>query len=305
MFFSKIFLLFFIFKITRLFSTLINHILARLFNKKTFWNKYKNSWFAVTGCTDGIGRELSLQIAERGGNLVLISRNEQKLLDLKKEIEQKKVKCSIYVADFADPHLNFSLSENKSNSVIIKEDISVLFNNVGCSSNHAILLAEEDRINEIININNLNTVKLTQVLAKNMMLKRKGAIINIGSMLGNIPSPLLSVYAASKAFLKHFSHSLHYELLGYNVHVELIETALVSTKMSKIRKASYFVPSTKTYAKSVLDTIGVYQVNVPYFAHVLNNIIYNVVPEYYLGIIMSIYNNKVMRKAKEKKNKQK
>jgi 17beta-estradiol 17-dehydrogenase / very-long-chain 3-oxoacyl-CoA reductase len=78
----------------------------------------------------------------------------------------------------------------------------------------------------------------------------------MGSFGGLLPTPLLATYSGSKAFLQHWSTALGGELKGTGVDVELVLSYLVTTAMSKIRKTSLFVPSPRTFVKSVLGKVG-------------------------------------------------
>ena len=92
-------------------------------------------------------------------------------------------------------------------------------------------------------------------------------------MLGKLPSALLSVYSASKAFLRNWSVSIGAEVSKDRVHVEHINTLFVQTAMSKIRKPSLTAPTPKTFVKSVLDNCGITHDTTPYMPHAILNYI--------------------------------
>lgn len=112
-----------------------------------------------------------------------------------------------------------------------------------------------------------------------MIRKKGGFILNVGSMAGMIPSPLLSTYAASKAFLKSFSLGLSYELASANIHVQHINTFFVATAMSKIRKTSWMTPSPHDFVKSVLKQAGSSYDCTPYFSHAILEWVLGWIPE--------------------------
>ena len=84
----------------------------------------------------------------------------------------------------------------------------------------------------------------------------KGLILNVGSFTGDIPTGLLSVYGATKAFLKSFSHALYIEQKSHGIHVQYLNTAFVVTGMSKIKKSTWLVPNPKEYVSFALKNIG-------------------------------------------------
>lgn len=119
----------------------------------------------------------------------------------------------------------------------------------------------------LIQVNISATMRITRVVLKNM--QGKGLVLNVGSLSGQVPSAYLSVYAASKAFLKSWSIALAKEVAGKGIHVEHLNTYFVTTAMSKIRKPSFTTPTPKVYVKSVLKTCGNKIHSIPYPSHAL------------------------------------
>lgn len=266
-------------------------ILSKLWNYK-FWRKIKGKKAIITGASDGIGKELAIQLS-KSLDVILIGRNKEKLEDVKKLC---KGNPEIYIYDFSK-ECDFNMfSEFK--------DIGLLINNVGVSSDHPCYLTEENRIEEIIMVNCLNTVKITKSILKNMTKNRFGYVVNVCSMLGDIPAPLISVYGSSKSFLKSFSEALYYEMQVFNVHVQSMDTAFVKTKMTRIRKSSFFVPSPETYAYSILKSLGCQSFCVPYYPHLIQYTLLNLIPRWIIGNCLLFISNTVRIKALKKKNKE-
>ena len=90
----------------------------------------ENSWAIVTGCTDGIGKGLSLELARRGFNIVLVARNSEKLAEVAKEIQNKhKRQTRVIIFDFSK---ECTLAAYESIAKRVGElDVSILVNNVG------------------------------------------------------------------------------------------------------------------------------------------------------------------------------
>lgn len=146
----------------------------------------------------------------------------------------------------------------KLKALVDSLDVAILINNVGAS--HSIPVpftqTEQSELNSIITINCVATLRVTQLVAAGMVQRKRGLIVTMGSFGGLFPTPLLSTYSGSKAFLQQWSTALGSELAPYNVQVELVQSYLVTSAMSKIRKSSAMVPNPRAFVKSVLGKVG-------------------------------------------------
>ncbi|KAK0121572.1 hypothetical protein ONS95_009861 [Cadophora gregata] len=219
----------------------------------------KGTWAVVTGASDGIGKEYAIQLAQKGFNLVLISRTASKLDTLSTEITQKYAGSQIAVKTLA---MDFSLNKDedyaKLRALIDSLDVGILVNNVGQSHSIPVpfVLTPKDEMKAIIEINCVATLRVTQIVVPGMIQRKRGLILTMGSFGGLLPTPLLATYSGSKAFLQQWSTALGAELAGSGVDVELVLSYLVTTAMSKIRKTSAFIPSPRMFVKSVLSKVG-------------------------------------------------
>ena len=146
----------------------------------------------------------------------------------------------------------------KLKALIDSLDIAILINNVGAS--HFIPVSftqtEPSEVNSIITINCMATLRVTQLAAAGMVQRKRGLIITMGSFGGLFPTPLLATYSGSKAFLQQWSTALGSELAPHNVQVELVQSYLVTSAMSKIRRSSALVPNPRAFVRSVLGKVG-------------------------------------------------
>jgi 17beta-estradiol 17-dehydrogenase / very-long-chain 3-oxoacyl-CoA reductase len=217
----------------------------------------KGTWAVVTGASDGLGKEFATQLAAKGFNLVLVSRTQSKLDALAKELESKfsGLQTKVLAMDFSadNDHDYESLAK-----LIDGLDVGILINNVGQS--HAMptpfLITEKKELQDIVTINCLGTLKVTQIVAPGMQSRKRGLILTMGSFGGWAPMPYLATYSGSKAFLQQWSSALASELKSSNVDVQLCLSYMVTTAMSKIRRTSLFVPNPKQFVRSALDKIG-------------------------------------------------
>ncbi|KAL9019695.1 MAG: hypothetical protein Q9185_003033 [Variospora sp. 1 TL-2023] len=218
-----------------------------------------SSWVIITGASDGIGKEFALQLSRAPFNLLLISRTQSKLDNLAQHIRSANPKISVRTLAF-----DFSTctspdaAQNLQASIAELDDIGVLINNVGKSHDIPVpfISTEADEMRDIITINCHGTLLMTSLVAAKMVAQKRGLILTMGSFGGLMPTPLLATYSGSKAFLQQWSTALASELQPHNVKVELVQSYLVTSGMSKIRKSSLMVPSAKVFVKSVLSSVG-------------------------------------------------
>ncbi|CAF9908539.1 MAG: hypothetical protein GOMPHAMPRED_006190 [Gomphillus americanus] len=217
----------------------------------------RNSWAVVTGATDGIGLEFVNQLANTGYNIVVVSRTKSKL-DLVAEnlaAKHKGISTRSLAIDFS----NAGQSDYAALSSLIQGlDIAVLINNVGRSHDIPVPFAQtpQDEVDAIVNINVHATLRVTSIVLPGMIQRKNGLVLTMGSFGGLIPTPLLATYSGSKAFLQQWSSALGSELSSHGITVELVQSYLVTSAMSKIRKASASIPTPKAFVTATLKSIG-------------------------------------------------
>ncbi|KAI8318242.1 NAD(P)-binding protein [Martensiomyces pterosporus] len=212
-------------------------------------------WAVVTGCTDGIGKELALQLGEKGYNLVLLSRTQNKLDTVRDQLLAMGVEVDAYAVDFSKT--TKEQWDHIQNMVMTKK-IGILVNNVGvCHPTTATFIEESPSVcKQMIDVNIVTMMNMTRYIVPQMRARKNGCILNIGSWTSMRAMPFLSVYAGTKGFVKTFSQSLAYELKPEGITVEHVFSFWVSSKMSGYKTASISIPSAETYVRAVLTHIG-------------------------------------------------
>ena len=234
----------------------------------------KGSWALITGASDGIGKEYALQLSAKGYNTILVSRTKSKLDALSSQIEAAyHTQTRVLAMDFA---ANNDKDYAKLGKIVDELEIGILVNNVGLSHSIPVPFVEtEDKeMRDIITINCMGTLRVTALVAPGMVKRRKGLILTMASFGGVLPTPLLATYSGSKAFLQQWSSALHSELAPSGVHVQLVQSYLVTSAMSKIRRPTFMIPTPRTFVRAALSRIGrgggsqdVLGTSTPYWAH--------------------------------------
>ena len=236
-----------------------------IYQLSTFGTPSK-TYAIITGASDGLGREYALQLSALGFHTLLVSRTASKLSSVASAITSKYPNCIVktHAIDFARAsstdynNLKSAIDDLSSGGGSDGKEVGILINNVGLS--HSIPVPFSDtptqEVEDIITINNLATLKVTQLVLPHLIARRKGLILTMGSFGGMLPTPLLATYSGSKAFLQHWSTALASELAPHNITVELVQSYLVTTAMSKIRRTSALIPGPREFVRSVLSSIG-------------------------------------------------
>ncbi|KAG5306972.1 HSDL1 protein, partial [Acromyrmex insinuator] len=247
-------------------------IIMQIYNQKTIDLRTKfGEWAVVTGSTDGIGKAYAKELAARNMNLILISRNLEKLNRTKDEmlLINSKIQVRILAVDFAEGKDAFT----KIHSFLQDISVGILVNNVGKLNEYPMYVGEmpEKELWDIININVGATTLMTRLVIGQMQKRRQGAIVNVSSGSEFQPLPLMTVYAATKVYVKSFSDALRVEYSRFGVTVQHLSPLFVNTKMvafsSKLQVSSILVPDPTTYAKNAIAILGKMNSSTGYWAH--------------------------------------
>ncbi|XP_062552966.1 inactive hydroxysteroid dehydrogenase-like protein 1 [Armigeres subalbatus] len=197
--------------------------------KKSLSDRY-GKWAVITGATDGIGKGYAQHLAAKGMDLVLISRSQEKLIKVSREIQKSTgVNIKLIVADFS---IGDSIYKN-----IRKElegiDIGILVNNVGTGTEPLGLFeTHADKFHlQIVNVNILSVLMMTHIVLPKMKKAQRGIIINVSSQTAVIPAPYVSSYTGSKSFGFSFTLALQHELRGSGVECQLVVPGFVRTNL--------------------------------------------------------------------------
>nr|XP_040037030.1 hydroxysteroid (20-beta) dehydrogenase 2 isoform X4 [Gasterosteus aculeatus aculeatus] len=235
--------------------------------------KTYGQWAVVTGATSGIGKAYARELAQRGLDVILVSRCDDKLRMIAKEIEEQYgQKTRTIQVDFTDSQRIYPAIAKQLEGL----EIGILVNNVGMTySDHFAYFLEipdaEQKITQIINCNMLSVPQMTRLVLPGMVERGIGLIVNMSSEVGVRPQPLLSLYCATKSFVTFFSQCLHAEYKSKGIIVQCVAPFMVSTNMTKHRTVNFFVRSASGFAREALNTVGQSSYTSGCLSHALQN----------------------------------
>jgi len=184
----------------------------------------------VTGASRGIGRALSLQLAQRGHDLLLVARSEDQLTVLAEEISARHQRqARVLALDLAAPGAAEAVAAWAQAQT---DQLAVLVNNAGYGlwgRFEQLGLAEQQNM---LQLNMALPVALTHALLPALHRVPKGYVLNVASTAAYQAVPSLALYAASKAFLLSFSRGLRYELKPTNVSVSCLCPGATTTSFA-------------------------------------------------------------------------
>jgi short-subunit dehydrogenase len=205
----------------------------------------KESYALITGASSGIGLELAQLFARNGHNLILISRQKNKLQQIANNFEKDyKIRVLVIPKDLSNvdaARIIFRLVKEKSIAV------NYLVNNAGFYVKGAFSDTSWEDEQRLIQIQCSTHTQLTKLFLPEMLKQGKGGILNIGSTGSFVPGPFNAVYCAVKSFVLSFSEAIAEEVKGSGVTVTTLCPGGTETAFQPIdnRRKSMFIPVAK------------------------------------------------------------
>jgi uncharacterized protein len=180
----------------------------------------------VTVTSSGIGREIARVAAREGGTLVLIGRSQDALADLASELAAAGSAASTYCADLAAPEAGAAIEAELQRLGL---NCDVLVNSAGYGLFGPVAELDEVQQLGVVDVNARALTELTMRFLPGMLARKRGGILNVGSIAGLAPGPNMAVYYATKAYVRSFSQSLAMEVHGSGVTVTCLTPGFVRT----------------------------------------------------------------------------
>ena len=187
----------------------------------------------ITGASSGIGKDMARTLAQKGYELTLVARDEKKLEETKKELE-KITKTEIISMDL-------SSEENCKELHKQVKDIDILINNAGFGDCGNFTKTNLQKEIKMIETNIIAYHILTKLYLIDMKAKNQGKILNVASIAGFMPGPLMATYYASKNYVVKLSEAIREELKKEksNVQISILCPGPVETNFNKVANVKF------------------------------------------------------------------
>lgn len=188
----------------------------------------------ITGASSGIGRDIARELSKKGYDLVLVSRDEKKLNKVKEELEKENIKIETISTDL-------SIEENCKEIHKNVKNVDILVNNAGFGDCGNFTKTSLEKELNMIKTNITAYHILTKLYLIDMKKKGEGKILNVASIAGFMPGPLMATYYATKAYIVRLSESIREELKKEksNVQISILCPGPVSTNFNNVANVKF------------------------------------------------------------------
>ena len=216
---------------------------------------FKEKTVLITGASSGIGRASAIKFAKRGANVILISRNKEKLNHVSKDLEKFNISTFVCECDVSDKS-----QVNKTSKTVLDKysHVDILVNNAGFAIYGPVFNLTIEEIESQMATNYFGMVYFVKNFLPSMIKKKSGHIVNIASVAASFGLPGIAPYCASKFAMLGFSEGLKHELKGTGVGITVVSPIMVKTdffnhpSFKNIPKYSPTSLNPETVAKAIL-----------------------------------------------------
>lgn len=193
----------------------------------------------ITGASSGIGRDIAREFAKLKYDIILVARNIERLESLKSELIEK------YNINVEYESVDLSKKENCINLYEKYKDIDILVNNAGLGDFGVFSETELEKDLTIIDTNITSVHILTKLYLRNMKERNSGKILNVASIAGFLPGPLMATYYASKNYVVKLSEAIREELKKEKskVKISILCPGPVKTNFNNVANVKFEISS--------------------------------------------------------------
>lgn len=192
----------------------------------------QNKVVLITGASQGLGRELSIQLAKLGAKIALIARSEKELAFVKNQINADGGTCEYFVCDLISPQ---EIKKCFETIIEVFGVVDILINNAGIWTNDKLEAKEIGLIEKSFSINSVAPIYLSKLVAPIFEKNNSGHFVFINSIAGleMAANKDYGVYAATKWALTGYANALKSKYEGSNIKVTSIHPGPISTNIDK------------------------------------------------------------------------
>ena len=190
-------------------------------------------WALITGGSSGMGMIYAERLAEAGYNLLLVSNQEAELQQVADDL--KKRFDIIAIPHYQDLSVETAADELYAFCKDQSIEIDILINNAGMFFFEELSPDNESKALTMMQLHIYTPTKLCILFGEDMKRRSHGYILNMSSMAAKLPCPGITIYSASKAYLKSFSKSLYFEMRPYGVGVTTVCPGAIATPLYKLK----------------------------------------------------------------------
>jgi short-subunit dehydrogenase len=192
---------------------------------------------AITGASEGLGKEFARQLAAQGYNLIIIARRSVLLNELKADLEAKyNVKVEPLVCDLSKPDELKQIEDRLEQ----ENNLEVMVNNAGFGFADAFPDVDPDKEESMIRLHIIALMRLSRAALVPMCKRKKGYVINLASVAAFLYGKNSAEYSATKAYVLSFSKSLQCDVRRYGVRVQALCPGFTHTGFHSTESMKYF-----------------------------------------------------------------
>ena len=218
----------------------------------------RGSFAVVTGSTDGIGLEFAVQLAKRGFNIVMVSRNAQKMAEKEQLIKAANANVQVIKIEF-DFTQSCSVEKLEAIAEMLKDvDVSIVVNNVGIMSNGTPLLElDMQYAMDMIVVNCVSQTVLDRLFIPRLKARaHKSAVIDMSSISCMFYVPGREIYPATKSYNRSFNNAISIKAESDNIDFLAVKPGYVSTPLTANRPIDWMTCNTEECVNGSLKALG-------------------------------------------------
>jgi hypothetical protein len=193
----------------------------------------------ITGASSGIGKEMTMRLAQMGHNIVMVSRSEATLNKLKSKLEELHgIEAHVIPSDLSDTNSPSQIfNECQKRSITI----DILINNAGIGLATPVEYNDRESLKQMLNLNITSLTLMCSLFAEPMKERHFGYIMNVSSVLSSFPLPFAMTYSITKSYVLDYTKALRYELQEHGISVTAFRPGTTDTNF--FEGSSFDVPN--------------------------------------------------------------